>query len=69
MPQYTPPTNGVVNFTVQEYTPPTNGVANFSLEDSQIQVSPTATFGASGQNLFSLSQSPITGNFITLTPL
>ncbi len=34
MPQYTPPTNGVVNFELQTYTAPTNGVVDFSLQDA-----------------------------------
>lgn len=63
MPEYTS-TNGVANFELRPHTS-TNGTANFSLEDI---IPPTATFGQTGQNLFSLSQLPV-GNYIELLPL
>ena len=43
MPQYTPPTNSVVDFTLQTYTPPTDGVVNFNFEESAV-VEPTQNF-------------------------
>jgi hypothetical protein len=65
MPQYTPPTNGVVNFELQTYTAPTDGVVNFVLEDA-VQKNYSAIFGTVGQNVFRLSPNSNEGTFITI---
>ncbi len=66
MPQYTSPTNGVVNFELQTYTPPTDGVVNFVLEDV-VQQNYSAIFGPIGQNLFSMTPSSTQGSLVYIT--
>jgi len=61
MPQYTPPNNQVVNFTMQPYTPPIDGVVNFVLEDA-VQDNYSAIFGPTGQNLFSMTPNSTQGS-------
>jgi hypothetical protein len=52
MPQYTPPNNQVVNFSMQPYTPPIDGVVNFVMEDGtplEPQKINTIRFSAQGK--------------------
>jgi hypothetical protein len=65
MPQYTPPSNGAVDFELQTYTPPTDGVVNFVMQEAS-QENYSAIFGAVGQNVFRLSPNSNEGTFITL---
>ena len=66
MPQYTPPSNGTVDFDLQTYTPPTDGVVNFVLEDA-VQENYSAIFGPTGQNLFSMTPNSNQGSLVYIT--
>jgi hypothetical protein len=68
MPQYTPPTNGVVNFELQSYTPPTNGGVNFSMED-YVPPAGSAIITLTGQNLFSMTPNSNQGSLVYITPI